>query len=55
MKGLTDDELRAARKAATSRVPSGGFRRELTKFEQIVKWQPSLTASERAKLREMLQ
>jgi hypothetical protein len=52
MKGLTGDELGAAREAATSR---SGFPKKLTKFEQIVKWLPSLTASQKAKLREMLQ
>ena len=52
MKGLTGDELGAAREAATLR---SGFPKKLTKFEQIVEWLPSLTASEKAKLREMLQ
>lgn len=52
MKGMTGDEFSAAREAATAR---SGLLRELTKFEQIVKWLPSLTASEKAKLREMLQ
>ena len=54
MKGLTDDELRVAREAASRRWDAG-FRKKLTKFEQIVEWLPSLTASEKAKLREMLQ
>jgi hypothetical protein len=41
--------------SANAAAIEAGFRKKLAKFEQIVKWLPSLTATERRKLKEMLE
>ena len=40
--------------SANAAAIEAGFRKKLSKFDQIVRWLPELTAAEKSKLREML-
>jgi hypothetical protein len=48
------DEVCAGNLSANAAAIQAGFRKKLTKFEQIVKWLPSLSDEERSQLKEML-
>ena len=41
--------------SANAAAIEAGFRKKLSKFEQIMKWLPDLTPTEKRKLKEMLE